>query len=101
MLDISDLFRDSVTIPIAFRAVKRAQAAPLESIERITRRYRDGDVMPPCDTLESLDTPECFPKSGATFGPLDANAHPVSGFDAVQARDVLFHSIGRARGAAA
>ena len=38
VLDISDLFRDSVTIPTAFRAAKRAQASPLESIERIARR---------------------------------------------------------------
>ena len=51
--------------------------------------------MPPCDTLE------CFLKPGTTFGPLDATAHPVSDFDAVQARDVLFHSIGRARGVVA
>ena len=51
--------------------------------------------MPPCDTLE------CFLKPGTTFGPLDATAHPVSDFDAVQTRDVLFHSIGRARGVVA
>ena len=38
VLDISDLFRDSVTIPAAFRAAKMAQAAPLESVERIARR---------------------------------------------------------------
>ena len=38
VLDISDLFRDSVTIPAAFRAAKKAQAAPLESVERIARR---------------------------------------------------------------
>ena len=68
---------------------------------RITRRYRDGDVRPPCDTLESLDTPGRFLEPGVTFGPLDATACPASDFDAVQARDVLFHSIGRARGVAA
>ena len=38
VLDISDLFRDSVTIPAAFRAATMAQAAPLESVERIARR---------------------------------------------------------------
>ena len=38
VLDISDLFRDSVTIPAAFRAAKKAQDAPLESVERIARR---------------------------------------------------------------
>ena len=58
-----------------------------------------------CGSIPTLDTPERFPKPGITFGPPDANAHPVSDFDAVQvldeARDVLFHSIGRARGVAA
>ena len=38
VLDISDLFRDSITIPAAFRAARKAQAAPMESVERIARR---------------------------------------------------------------
>ena len=38
VLDISDLYRDSVTIPVAFRSAKRVQASPNNSIERVTRR---------------------------------------------------------------
>ncbi|MYD75799.1 MAG: type I-E CRISPR-associated endonuclease Cas1 [Gammaproteobacteria bacterium] len=38
VLDIADLFRDSVTIPCAFRSAKRAIDHPDISIERITRR---------------------------------------------------------------
>ena len=39
VLDIADLFRDSVTIPTAFRAVKKAmREASGEHIERVTRR---------------------------------------------------------------
>ena len=39
VLDIADLFRDSVTIPTAFRAAKKAlRDTPSENIERVTRR---------------------------------------------------------------
>ena len=38
VLDIADLFRDSLTIPVAFRAAKRADSPPYENIERLTRR---------------------------------------------------------------
>ncbi len=38
VLDIADLFRDSVTIPVAFRAAKIANSPPFENIERIARR---------------------------------------------------------------
>lgn len=38
VLDISDLFRDSVTIPVAFAAAREAGRG-LESIERLTRRH--------------------------------------------------------------
>ena len=39
VLDIADLFRDSVTIPTAFRAAKKAmREASGEHIERVTRR---------------------------------------------------------------
>ena len=37
VLDIADLFRDSVTIPVAFRSAKKAVAAS-GNIERVTRR---------------------------------------------------------------
>ena len=38
ILDIADLFRDSLTVPCAFKAVLALQKRPSESIERITRR---------------------------------------------------------------
>lgn len=38
VLDIADLFRDSVTIPTAFRAVAAAQKRPGENFERLVRR---------------------------------------------------------------
>ena len=60
VLDISDLFRDSVTIPAAFRAAKKAQAAPLESIERIARREigrtlsREGTIPKMIERIKDL-----------------------------------------------
>ena len=44
VLDISDLYRDTVTIPTAFRAAKRAVEFPHENIERLARRGA-GDVL--------------------------------------------------------
>ena len=38
VLDISDLFRDTVLIPAAFRAAKWASERRLADIERVTRR---------------------------------------------------------------
>ena len=38
VLDIADLYRDTVTIPCAFRAAKRVDERPSENIERVTRR---------------------------------------------------------------
>ena len=38
VLDIADLYRDSVTIPCAFRAAKSIVEQPGENIERVTRR---------------------------------------------------------------
>jgi len=37
-LDITDLFRDTVTLPVAFTAAKEAERRPDENIERIARR---------------------------------------------------------------
>ena len=38
VLDIADLYRDTVTIPCAFRAAKRVTEQPAQNIERVTRR---------------------------------------------------------------
>ena len=37
-LDITDLFRDTVTLPVAFTAAKEAEKHPDQEIERIARR---------------------------------------------------------------
>ena len=38
MLDVADLYRDTVTIPCAFKAAKLASERPSENIERVTCR---------------------------------------------------------------
>ena len=38
VLDIADLYRDTVMVPCAFRAAKRAAQQPGDNIERVTRR---------------------------------------------------------------
>jgi CRISPR-associated protein Cas1 len=38
ILDIADLFRDSVTLPMAFKAVAVSRREPNQTIERLTRR---------------------------------------------------------------
>src|SRR5690606_31118226 len=38
VLDIADLYRDTITIPCAFKAARDVMAAPAENIERVTRR---------------------------------------------------------------
>ncbi|QPC44972.1 type I-E CRISPR-associated endonuclease Cas1 [Kaustia mangrovi] len=38
VLDIADLFRDSITIPVAFRGAKQVAKTRDENIERVTRR---------------------------------------------------------------
>jgi CRISP-associated protein Cas1 len=38
VLDVADLYRDKVTVPCAFKAVKLVADQPSENIERVTRR---------------------------------------------------------------
>lgn len=38
VLDVADLYRDSLTIPCAFKAAKLVEERPSENIERVTRR---------------------------------------------------------------
>ena len=60
VLDVADLFRDSVTIPVAFRAAKRVTDSPGENIERVTRREcgrtlsRDRTIPKMIDRIKSL-----------------------------------------------
>lgn len=57
VLDISDLYRDTVTIPTAFRAAKRAEEFPSENIERLARHgagkaLSKGKIIP--DMIERI-----------------------------------------------
>jgi CRISPR-associated protein Cas1 len=38
VLDVADLYRDTVTVPCAFKAVKQVTDRPSDNIERVTRR---------------------------------------------------------------
>lgn len=59
-LDIADLYRESVCLPAAFRAVKQFETNPGEPLERHARRcagraLRDGQVIPSMiDRIKSL-----------------------------------------------
>ena len=53
VLDISDLFRDTVLIPAAFRAAKRASRQRLANIERLTRR-EVGDTLSQQSTIPRM-----------------------------------------------
>ena len=44
VLDIADLYRDTVTIPCAFRAAKRVNEQPAENVERVTRRLTGREL---------------------------------------------------------
>ena len=44
VLDIADLYRDSITIPCAFRAAKHVAERPDENIERVTRRLTGREL---------------------------------------------------------
>lgn len=44
VLDVADLYRDSVTIPCAFKAAKLVAERPSENIERVTRRITGGTL---------------------------------------------------------
>lgn len=66
VLDVADLFRDTVTVPQAFRAVALLKKRPQEGIERLTRRLvggtlrRDGVIPAMIDRIKTLFEPtEC------------------------------------------
>ena len=62
VLDISDLYRDVVTVPCAFRAAKRVTERPAENIERVTRRLtgqtlaREGIIPAMINRIKALFT---------------------------------------------
>jgi len=66
-LDIADLFRESVCLPAAFRAVHENERRPQEPLERLARRsagrsLHDGTVIPSMiDRIKQLLTEEAAP----------------------------------------
>ena len=78
VLDVADLFRDSVTIPVAFRAAKRVTDSPGENIERVTRREcgrtlsRDRTIPKMIDRIKSLfeEIEDPTPQERVTFMPM-------------------------------
>jgi len=60
VLDVADLFRDTITLPSAFKAAQIVQRRPTEPIERITRRLvaerlrRDGVIPAMIDRIKNL-----------------------------------------------
>lgn len=67
VLDIADLFRDSVTLPCAFRAMEAVRKRPDETVERIVRKLtgaamrREKVISSMIDAIKSLLTE---PESG-------------------------------------
>jgi CRISPR-associated protein Cas1 len=64
VLDVADLFRDTITIPQAFRAVSLLKKRPDQSLEQLTRRLvgetlrRDGVIAAMIDRIKMLFEPE-------------------------------------------
>lgn len=57
---MADLFRDTVTVPCAFKAAKAQEKRPFEPIERVVRRTvaerlrRDGVIPAMIDRIKTL-----------------------------------------------
>jgi CRISP-associated protein Cas1 len=60
VLDIADLYRDTVTVPCAFKAAKLVSERPAENIERVSRRFtgatlaRHGVIPDMIDRIKAL-----------------------------------------------
>ena len=73
VLDIADLFRDSVTIPVAFRSARKvAQSAGSRNIERVTRRecgrtlQRERTIPKMIDRIKALFEEAATPQLGSS-----------------------------------
>lgn len=66
VLDVADLFRDTITVPCAFKAALVVQRRPGDSIERVTRRIiaerlrRDGVIPAMIVRIKELFSPACM-----------------------------------------
>jgi CRISP-associated protein Cas1 len=60
VLDVADLYRDTVTVPCAFKAVKQVTDRPSDNIERVTRRLtgaalsREGIIPDMIERIKAL-----------------------------------------------
>ncbi|HMO31125.1 type I-E CRISPR-associated endonuclease Cas1e [Enterovirga sp.] len=60
VLDVADLFRDTITVPCAFKAAKAHEKRPFDPIERVARRMvaerlrRDGVIPGMIDRIKTL-----------------------------------------------
>ena len=73
VLDIADLFRDSVTIPVAFRSARKVtESAGRQNIERVTRRecgrtlQRERTIPRMIDRIKALFKDEETPSPGTS-----------------------------------
>lgn len=79
VLDVADLFRDSITVPCAFRAVRLARDRPGEPIERLTRKLtgatlrKEGVIAAMIDAIKDLFA-EPPPRAGASVAKEDGPA---------------------------
>jgi CRISPR-associated protein Cas1 len=55
VLDVTDLFRDTVTLPVAFTAAREAEKKPDEGVERIARRLAARTLRQKRVVLEMID----------------------------------------------
>jgi CRISPR-associated protein Cas1 len=71
VLDIADLFRDDVTVPVAFAAVKDAAKSPDSNIERVTRKLA-GLTLRRDDVIERM-----IDRIKQLFGDPEPPPHPM------------------------
>lgn len=82
VLDVADLFRDSVTVPCAFRAARLARERPGEPMERLARRLtgaalrKEGVIATMIDAIKELFAEPATraaapPDGGASVTPID------------------------------
>lgn len=80
VLDVADLFRDSITVPCAFRAVNIARERPGESLERVVRRHtgttlrKEGVIASMIDAIKALFAEPASRGALASSGP---SASPI------------------------
>ena len=71
VLDIADLFRDSVTLPCAFRSMEILRKRPGESVERVVRKLtgaamrREGVIPSMIDAIKALLAEPATKEAGA------------------------------------